>query len=204
MRSSTTPRPASDNARLGRIDDRIESVTSDLRRYLGEENKRLLPLLEAGNFAEVRASLARADTLRDEFNQKDRGHPHGHAGAGPRRCRGDDAGPADGHRHLRDPDRAGGRTGTDVCDFRQHRHYPAGPAAAGRYPRRRGRPARWIDRRHHARRDRPAHVRVQQHGRAIAPQGEDARDLRPLYRSARRRRVDRTAVADRQPTASAA
>ena len=61
---------ASDNARLGRIDDRIESVTSDLRRYLGEEYKRLLPLLEAGNFAEARASLARTDTLRDELNQK--------------------------------------------------------------------------------------------------------------------------------------
>ena len=29
------------------------------------------PLLEAGNMAEVRASLARADALRDEFNQQD-------------------------------------------------------------------------------------------------------------------------------------
>ena len=56
--------------RLGRIDDRIENAVSDLRRYLSEENKRLMPLLEAGNFAEVRTSLARADTLRDEFNQK--------------------------------------------------------------------------------------------------------------------------------------
>jgi class 3 adenylate cyclase len=60
----------SDNARLGRIDDRIENANSDLHRHLGEEHKRLLPLLEAGNFAEVRASLARADALRDEFNQK--------------------------------------------------------------------------------------------------------------------------------------
>jgi class 3 adenylate cyclase len=60
----------SDNARLGRIDDRIENVTSDLRSHLGEENKRLLPLLDAGNVAEVRASLARADSLRDEFNNK--------------------------------------------------------------------------------------------------------------------------------------
>jgi adenylate cyclase len=60
----------SDNARLSRIDDRIENVNKDLRRYLSEENKRLMPLLAAGNFAEVRASLARADTLRDEFNQK--------------------------------------------------------------------------------------------------------------------------------------
>jgi adenylate cyclase len=60
----------SDNARLGRIDDRIENVNKDLRRYLSEENKRLMPLLAAGNFAEIKASLARADTLRDEFNQK--------------------------------------------------------------------------------------------------------------------------------------
>jgi class 3 adenylate cyclase len=61
---------ASDNAKLGRIDDRIENVNKDLRRYLGEENKRLMPLLAAGNIAEVRAGLIRADALRDEFNQR--------------------------------------------------------------------------------------------------------------------------------------
>ena len=60
----------SDNFRLGRIDDRIEHVNSDLRRYLAEEYKRLLPALESGNAAEVRSSLARSDTLRDEFNGK--------------------------------------------------------------------------------------------------------------------------------------
>src|SRR5438477_2698200 len=60
----------SDNAKLGRIDDRIERVTSDLRRYLGEEYKRLLSMLDAGNIAEARASLARTDTLRDELNQR--------------------------------------------------------------------------------------------------------------------------------------
>lgn len=60
----------SDNAKLGRIDDRIENVNNDLRRYLSEENKRLMPPLAAGNFAEIKASLAKADTLRDEFNQK--------------------------------------------------------------------------------------------------------------------------------------
>ena len=64
------PSTESDNARLGRIDDRIEHVTSDIRRYLGEEYKRLLSLLDAGNFAEARASLARTDTLRDELNQR--------------------------------------------------------------------------------------------------------------------------------------
>jgi class 3 adenylate cyclase len=61
---------ASDNARLGRLDDQIERVTSDLQRYLGEEYKRLLLLLEAGNVAEARASLSRSDTLRDELNQR--------------------------------------------------------------------------------------------------------------------------------------
>jgi adenylate cyclase len=60
----------SDNARLGRIDDRIEHVNGDLRRYLGEEYKKLLPLLEARKFAEAMESLARTDVLRDEFNLK--------------------------------------------------------------------------------------------------------------------------------------
>ncbi len=60
------PTTVSDDAKLGRI----ETVTSDLRRYLDEENKRMWPLLEAGNMMEVRASLGRADTLRDEFNRK--------------------------------------------------------------------------------------------------------------------------------------
>ena len=61
---------ASDNARLGRIDDRIERVISDLHRYLGEEYKRLLMLLEAGNIAEARVSVARTDALRDDLNQR--------------------------------------------------------------------------------------------------------------------------------------
>jgi class 3 adenylate cyclase len=60
----------SDNARLGRIDDRIENVITDLRRYLTEEHNKLLSLLDAGNFAEARASLVRSDALRDEFTQK--------------------------------------------------------------------------------------------------------------------------------------
>jgi class 3 adenylate cyclase len=64
------PTTVSDDAKLGRIDNRIEAVTSDLRRYLDEENKRLWPQLDAGNMPEVRASLVRADALRDEFNRK--------------------------------------------------------------------------------------------------------------------------------------
>ena len=64
------PTTVSDDAKLGRIENRIETVTGDLRRYLDEEDKRMWPLLEAGNMMEVRASLGRADTLRDEFNRK--------------------------------------------------------------------------------------------------------------------------------------
>ncbi len=64
------PSTTSDDAQLGRLDDRIERVTSDLHRFLGEEYQRLLVLLEAGNFAAARASLARTDMLRDEVNQR--------------------------------------------------------------------------------------------------------------------------------------
>jgi class 3 adenylate cyclase len=60
----------SDNARLGRIDDRIDNANKDLRRYLKEENDRLWPLFAAGNFSEIRASVAHADALRDDFIKK--------------------------------------------------------------------------------------------------------------------------------------
>jgi class 3 adenylate cyclase len=62
----------SDNAALGRIDSRIEDTNRDLLHYLDEEQGRLFPLLEAGtqDFAEIRRSLARIDTLRDELNQR--------------------------------------------------------------------------------------------------------------------------------------
>jgi class 3 adenylate cyclase/hemerythrin superfamily protein len=62
----------SDNAALGRIDSRIEDTNKDVLRYLDEEQSRLFPLLEAKtqDFAEIRKSLARIDTLRDELNQR--------------------------------------------------------------------------------------------------------------------------------------
>jgi adenylate cyclase len=60
----------SDNARLGRIDDRIENVNSGLRSYLGEEYMKLLPLLEARKFADAMDSLTRSDMLRDEYSRK--------------------------------------------------------------------------------------------------------------------------------------
>jgi len=60
----------SDNAALGRLDDRIDNAINDLRHRLGEEIKRLLQQLDAQNFDEARRTMARTDALRDEFNQK--------------------------------------------------------------------------------------------------------------------------------------
>jgi adenylate cyclase len=60
----------SDNVALARIDDRIDNAVNDLRRYLNEEAVQLTAQLEAGDFAEARRTLRRADVLRDEFNQR--------------------------------------------------------------------------------------------------------------------------------------
>jgi class 3 adenylate cyclase len=62
----------SDNAALARIDSRIEDTNKDVLRYLDEEHDRLFPLLEAKtqDFADIRKSLVRIDTLRDELNQR--------------------------------------------------------------------------------------------------------------------------------------
>jgi class 3 adenylate cyclase len=60
----------SDNAALARIDSRIDSLASDIRRHLKQESGRLLLELEARDFAAVRRSLAQVDALRDEFNEK--------------------------------------------------------------------------------------------------------------------------------------
>lgn len=60
----------SDNAALARIDSRIESAVSDLSRHLNDETAQLLARLDARDLTEVRRSLARVDSLHDEFNQK--------------------------------------------------------------------------------------------------------------------------------------
>ena len=60
----------SDNVALAHIDSRIEDAVSDLRRPLNAENDQLILQLEARDFAEARRTLARADTLRDEFDRK--------------------------------------------------------------------------------------------------------------------------------------
>ena len=60
----------SDNAALARIDSRIESLVNDTRRQLKQETAELLSALEVRDFAAVRRSLARADAIRDELDEK--------------------------------------------------------------------------------------------------------------------------------------
>ena len=60
----------SDDARLARIDSRIESVSNDIRRYISDESAKLVSFLESGNIAEVEHSLTRLDSFRDDFNTK--------------------------------------------------------------------------------------------------------------------------------------
>ena len=60
----------SDNAALARIDSRIETAVSDLSRHLNDETAQLFARLDARDLPEIRRSLPRVDSLRDEFNQK--------------------------------------------------------------------------------------------------------------------------------------
>ena len=60
----------SDNAALARIDSRIDSLMSEFRVHLKEESTVLLSALNARDFAEVRRSIERTDTLRDELDEK--------------------------------------------------------------------------------------------------------------------------------------
>jgi class 3 adenylate cyclase len=62
------PATPSDNAALGRIDDRIDTAVNDLRHRLSDENETLIRQLDAQQFMEARKSLAHSDALRDEFN----------------------------------------------------------------------------------------------------------------------------------------
>jgi class 3 adenylate cyclase len=64
------PSTPSDNAALGRLDDRIETAISDLRERLDEQGAILMKQFETHKFDEVRATLARADMLREEFDRK--------------------------------------------------------------------------------------------------------------------------------------
>jgi class 3 adenylate cyclase len=60
----------SDNAALGRLDDRIDTAVNDLRRHLNDDDTRLLEDIKAQNFAAVKTGLAQVDEMRGEFNRK--------------------------------------------------------------------------------------------------------------------------------------
>ncbi|MFB6463256.1 adenylate/guanylate cyclase domain-containing protein [Bradyrhizobium tunisiense] len=64
------PRTYSDNAALARLDVRIESAVTELRRNLDEGNAKLLKQIEAKDVVQARATLEQLDTLRDAFNRK--------------------------------------------------------------------------------------------------------------------------------------
>ncbi|MGY4506813.1 adenylate/guanylate cyclase domain-containing protein [Bradyrhizobium sp. USDA 3650] len=64
------PRTSSDNAALARLDVRIESAVTELRRNLDEGNTKLLKQIEAKDMAEARGTLEQLDLLRDAFNRK--------------------------------------------------------------------------------------------------------------------------------------
>src|SRR5579863_710937 len=60
----------SDNAALGRLDDRIETAISDLRERLDEQGATLLKQFDAHKFDEAKATLVSAEALRAEFDRK--------------------------------------------------------------------------------------------------------------------------------------
>ena len=64
------PVTPSDNAALGRIDDRIDNAVHDVRKRLGDETNQVLRSLDAKDFAGLKDSLARADELRDDFTSR--------------------------------------------------------------------------------------------------------------------------------------
>jgi adenylate cyclase len=64
------PATPSDNAALGRLDDRIDTAVNDLRKRLNEENALMLHQLDARDFDAARRTLAHADELRAEFDRK--------------------------------------------------------------------------------------------------------------------------------------
>ncbi|KWV51442.1 adenylate cyclase [Bradyrhizobium macuxiense] len=64
------PSTPSDNAALGRIDDRIDNALNDLLVRLNTENKTLLDQLDAKDFATARKTMLHAEALRDEFNTR--------------------------------------------------------------------------------------------------------------------------------------
>ena len=64
------PSTPSDNAALGRLDNRIDTAVNELRERLNERDAILLKQLDVGNFEQAKSELAGADELRAEFDRK--------------------------------------------------------------------------------------------------------------------------------------
>ncbi|MFK4507370.1 HAMP domain-containing protein [Bradyrhizobium daqingense] len=64
------PRTYSDNAALARIELRIETAVTELRRDLNEEHGKLVKQVDAKQMEQARTTLEHLDVLRDHFNQK--------------------------------------------------------------------------------------------------------------------------------------
>lgn len=64
------PRTPSDNATLARIETRIETAVSELRRDMNEDHAKLLKQIDARQMDNARGTLEHLDVLRDNFNQK--------------------------------------------------------------------------------------------------------------------------------------
>ncbi len=67
IEDTSTP---SDNAALGRLDDRIDTAVNDLHHRLDEQDQLLLKQLDARDFDGARRTLVQADALREEFGHK--------------------------------------------------------------------------------------------------------------------------------------
>lgn len=64
------PRTPSDNAALARIELRIETAVTGLRRDLNADHAKLLKQVDARQMAEARGTLEHLDVIREQFNQK--------------------------------------------------------------------------------------------------------------------------------------
>ena len=63
-------RTPSDNAALARIDTRIETAVTELRRDINVDHAKLLKQVDAKQMAEARGTLEHIDATRDLFNQR--------------------------------------------------------------------------------------------------------------------------------------
>lgn len=64
------PRTPSDNATLARIEIRIDTAVTELRRDMNEDHVKLLKQVDARQMNDARGTLEHLDLLRDNFNQK--------------------------------------------------------------------------------------------------------------------------------------